>query len=598
MDQKVHPTFGNKERLGSAWLGPLPGEYAKQLYPSTQLDLIANAALARLTGNVSPAALANAYFDWLTHLALSPSKRERLAQKARNNFWRWYIYAIDTVRHGYTDTEQEHCIEPLPQDKRFDSPDWGRWPFNLIHQGFLLNQQWWHRATTGVHGVSRHHEDVVTFTVRQFLDMLAPSNFLSTNPVVQQETLRSGGVNLMRGAEMALADWAQAITGRAADQPFKVGENTAATPGKIVFSNKLIELIQYAPSTKSVHAVPILFIPAWIMKFYILDLSQKNSLVKYLVDKGYTVFMISWKNPLAEDRDLSMEDYRKLGVMKAIDVATRITGSPQINAVGYCLGGTLLAIAAATMARDGDRRLASISMFASQTDFKEPGELSLFIDESQISFLEASMWNQGYLDGKHMSGAFQLLRSNDLIWSRRLNQYLLGIPDSKTELIAWNADATRMPYRMHNEYLCQLFLHNDLAEGRYRTDGKPIALSDIRAPIFSVGTHADHVAPWRSVFKIELLTDTEVTFLLTSGGHNAGVVSPPGHPNRSFQVATRSREGAYADADTWQKRTPEHEGSWWPAWESWLAVRAGKKTKPPPMDPRHHNAPGRYVLQP
>lgn len=596
MDSKLRSKPVRKERQGSAWLGHLSQESEEQWPPRAQLDLIANAELAKLTGNLSPAALANAYFDWLAHLQLSPAKQELLLKNAWKNFWRWNLYAMNTSLPS--PAKPEHCIEPLPQDRRFSDEAWERWPFNLIVQGFLLSQQWWHRATTGIHGVSRHHEEVMTFTARQLLDMLAPSNFLSTNPVVQQETLRSAGLSLLRGAKMALEDIAQAATEKIADQPFKAGETVAITPGKIVFRNDLIELIQYAPATGSVHAIPVLFVPAWIMKYYILDLSPQNSLVKYLVDKGHTVFMISWKNPVAADRDLAMEDYRKLGVMAAVDAITRCTEANKVNAVGYCLGGTLLAIAAATMARDDDQRLASMSLFATQTDFKEPGELSLFIDESQISFLEASMWNRGYLDGKQMAGAFQLLRSNDLIWSRRLNQYLLGIPETKSDLMAWNADATRLPYRMHSEYLRQLFLHNDLAEGRYRTDGRPIALTDIHIPVFAVGTLTDHVAPWRSVYKIHLLTDTEITYLLTSGGHNAGVVSPPGHPHRSYQMAVRAFDGAYVDADSWQQEAPQHEGSWWPAWETWLAARAGKKIRAPILDKGQMDAPGLYVLQP
>jgi polyhydroxyalkanoate synthase len=249
------------------------------------------------------------------------------------------------------------------------------------------------------------------------------------------------------------------------------------------------------------------------------------------------------------------------------------------------------------MARDRDDRLASMTVFASQVDFEEPGELSLFIDESQVSFLEAAMWRRGYLDSKQMVGAFQLIRSNDLIWSRRLNHYLLGIAEHQTDLMAWNADATRMPYRMHTEYLHQLFLHNYLAEGRYMSDGRPIALTDIHVPIFAVGTITDHVAPWRSAFKILLLTDTEVTFLLTTGGHNAGVVSPPGHPRRSYQISTHAPNAPYIDASTWHETMPHHNGSWWPAWEAWLAKRSGKKIKPPPMGEALADAPGTYVLQ-
>ena len=592
--KKASPSIGT-ERLASAWLTPLTFAYPEADNDGARLDLMSNAWLGRLTGNISPAALLNAYVDWLTHLALSPTKRAALMQTAWQNWWRMYAYS----RSCQLGNEQA-CIEPLPQDRRFSDPAWQQWPFNTIHQAFLLQQQWWHRATTGVRGQSQHHEDVVTFTVRQILDMLAPSNFLSTNPVAQHATLASGGGNLAQGWLNAMSDWRASIAPGEEAQPgaFKVGKDVAITPGKVVFHNDLIELIQYAPSTKTTHAVPLLFVPAWIMKYYILDLSPRNSLVKYLVDLGYTVFMISWKNPQKEDRELSMEDYRRLGVMAAIDAVTAQTGAKRINATGYCLGGTLLSIAAATMARDGDNRLASMSLFASQVDFEEPGELSLFIDESQVSFLEAVMWEQGYLDTKQMAGAFQLLRSNDLIWSRRLKQYLLGLPEEKSDLMAWNADATRMPYRMHSEYLRQLFLHNDLAEGRYCTEGKPISLSDIRLPVFAVGTVTDHVAPWRSAFKIHRLTDTDVTFVLTSGGHNAGVVSPPGHPHRSYQIATHADKQGMVDADTWQAGVALHDGSWWPAWEAWLRKHSGKRTAPPALPVHRPAAPGKYVLQP
>jgi polyhydroxyalkanoate synthase len=589
------------ERLASTWLGVMSKNFPQQRYLPANLDLTLNAQIGRFTGNISPAAMAGAYFDWLSHLMLSPSKQQSLMQEAWDKFWRWDNYAFQSV--GKDCPEGVLCIEPLPQDKRFADPAWQQWPFNAISQGFLINQQWWHRATTGVPGVSQHHQEVVTFNTRQLLDMFAPSNYLLTNPVVQKETMRSMGGNLVRGAATALADY-RAVSGKHAgganntpDSPFKVGVNLAVTPGKVVFRNNLIELIQYSPSTSQVHATPLLIVPAWIMKYYILDLSPSNSLVKYMVDQGYTVFMISWKNPQAEDRELSMEDYRTLGVMDAIDTVTRITDAPQVNAVGYCIGGTLLSIAAACMARDGDTRLASMTLFASQVDFEEPGELSLFIDESQISFLEAIMWDQGYLDTKQMAGAFQLMRSNDLIWSRRLNQYLLGMPEGKTDLMTWNADATRMPYRMHSEYLRGLFLHNDLSTGRYKAGGRPIALTDIHIPIFAVGTRTDHVAPWRSVFKIHLLTDTEVTFLLTSGGHNAGVVSPPGHPHRSYQMATHNEKGAFVDADAWLTATPINEGSWWPAWAEWLDKHAGPNVAPPAMGKALCAAPGTYILQ-
>lgn len=585
------------ERLGSAWQGGPAPDYPESAPEGATLDLLLNAWLGKFTGGISPAALGNAYADWLGHLALAPSKQQTLLEEAWKKIGRWQQYALQSAMAG--GTSEPPCIAPLPQDRRFDDPAWRRWPYNLIYQGFLLQQQWWHRATTGVRGVAPHHEDVVTFTVRQWLDMLAPSNFMLTNPVVQQAALESGGASLARGAQHLAEDWQRAAMGPYAPDTrrYKVGGNVAVTPGKVVYRNDLIELIQYAPTTAKVHATPLLFVPAWIMKFYILDLSPHNSLVRYLVGQGHTVFMISWKNPTEEDRELSLEDYRQLGVMEALDAVVRITGAPQVHAAGYCLGGTLLAIAAATMARDGDARLASLTMLASQVDFKEPGELSLFIDESQVSFLEAAMWKQGYLDTKQMAGAFQLLRSNDLIWSRQLRHYLLGQDEQDSDLMAWNADATRMPCRMHSEYLRRLFLHNDLAEGRYRTSGRHIALPDIDAPIFAVGTLTDHVAPWRSVYKLQLLTDTDVTFLLTSGGHNAGVVSPPDQPRRSYQLATHRHDAPYIDADSWQRDVPHHDGSWWPAWQAWLAQHSDAQVAPPPMVAALGDAPGRYVLQ-
>lgn len=370
----------------------------------------------------------------------------------------------------------------------------------------------------------------------------------------------------------------------------------------MIYQNHLIELIQYAPSTEQVYAEPVLIVPAWIMKYYILDLSPHNSLVKYLVDQGHTVFTVSWKNPTAEDRELSMDDYRRLGVMAALDAISVIIPERKIHTVGYCLGGTLLSIAAATMARNGDDRLKSMTLLAAQTDFTEAGELMLFINEGQVTYLEDMMWEQGYLDTKQVAGAFQLLRSNDLIWSRLVHDYLLGKRHTMNDLMAWNADATRMPYRMHGEYLRRLFLDNDLAEGRYEVEGRPITISDIRAPIFAVGTVKDHVTPWRSVYKIHLLADTdEVTFLLTSGGHNAGIVSEPGHSRRSYQTTSRKEEDKYVDPDTWLAATPKQGGSWWPVWQKWLAQRSSEQVAPPAMGAPEqgytalYDAPGTYL---
>ncbi len=562
------------------------------------VDRSQHAAIARLTMGLSPTAMMQAYADWAIHLASRPGKRMQLVDKAVRKATRLAQYAAQCAVKGGA---AEPCIEPLPQDKRFDAPEWQKWPFNVMYQSFLLQQQWWHNATTGMRGVSKQHERMTEFVSRQLLDMVSPSNFLATNPELMRYTMAKGGQNLVAGFRNMLEDWERRVSGKkpAGTENLTVGHEVAVTPGKVVYRNRLIELIQYAPATATVRPKPVLIVPAWIMKYYILDLSPHNSLVKYLTDQGFTVFMISWKNPDAEDRDLGMEDYRKLGVMAALDAVNAIVPNQKVHAAGYCLGGTLLSIAAAAMARDHDERLQSLTLLAAQTDFTEAGELMLFIDESQLAFLEDMMWEQGFLDTAQMAGAFQMLRSNDLIWSYMIRNYVMGEREPMTDLMAWNADATRMPYRMHSEYLRHLFLNNDLAEGRFLAGGKPVSLSDLRVPIFAVGTVRDHVAPWRSTYKIRALTDTELTYLLTTGGHNAGIVSEPDHKHRSYQVATFAANAPHTDPDTWAATTDHTQGSWWPEWAHWLAAHAGAPVPPPAMPPTAREAaPGRYVLQP
>lgn len=564
-------------------------------------DRLLRARIGRLSFGLSPPGLLLDYLDWLVHLGFSPGKQLDLARKFLRKALRFGLYAGRAALHPDT----APAIEPLPQDQRFSDPAWRRWPFNLYYQSFLFGQQWLYNATTGVPGVSRHHEEVVTFVARQLLDIFSPANFPCANPEILKATFEQAGSNFIRGTAHFLEDWERTVLGQkpVGTQAYPVGKKVAVTPGKVVFRNRLIELLQYAPATETVQAEPVLIVPAWIMKYYILDLSPQNSLVKYLVDHGHTVFMISWKNPRPEDRDLGLEDYRTLGVMEALAAVSGIVPGCKIHAAGYCLGGTLLAIAAAAMARDGDHRLQTVTLFAAETDFTEAGELGMFIDETEVAFLEDLMWDQGFLDTKQMAGAFQLLRSNDLIWSRLVHDYLLGKRQAMTDLMAWNADGTRMPYRMHSEYLRKLFLNNDLAEGRYEVAGRPIALTDIRAPLFAVSTVKDHVAPWRSVYKINLHTDTDVTFVLTSGGHNAGIVSEPGHPHRSYQLASRKDLDRYIDPETWQTVTARQQGSWWPAWQSWLqeqssaVVAAGPVGAPERGYPSLGDAPGTYVLQ-
>lgn len=565
------------------------------------LDRAFVTAIAPLTGGLSPAALHQVRQDWLLHLTVAPGKQLSLVTKA----WRkWARLARFAARGAVPGEPCPACIEPLPQDKRFVADAWQKWPFDVMYQGFLLQQQWWHNATTGVPGVTAQHERVLEFTARQMLDMCSPSNFLWTNPEALERTVAEGGQNLWRGAQNFIEDVQrqQSHQGPVGEKNFQVGVDVAVTPGKVVYRNRLIELIQYEPATDTVHPEPVLIVPAWINKYYILDLSPNNSMVKYLTEQGFTVFMISWLNPGPQDRDIGMDDYRKLGVQESVDAIKEITGQSGTHGVGYCLGGTLLSIAAGAAAREDDGPFQTLSFLASQFDFTEPGELQLFINESQLYFLDSMMWEQGFLDAKQMSGAFQIMNSNDLIWSRNMRTYLFGERSGLIDLMAWNADSTRMPYKMHSEYLHKLYLNNDLAQGRYVVDGQPVALSDIRVPVFSVGTVKDHVAPWHSVYKAHRLLDTDLTFVLTSGGHNAGIVSEPGHPRRSYQISTQAEDAKYVSADAWAARTPRVDGSWWPAWTQWLAARSSEPVTPPPLGADATgqgplvDAPGTYVL--
>jgi polyhydroxyalkanoate synthase subunit PhaC len=441
---------------------------------------------------------------------------------------------------------------------------------------------------------------------QQVAGATSPAHYLATNPELLERTRAESGQNLVRGFRNWLDDAQRMLSGTraAGTEAFRVGEQVAATPGKVVLRNDLIELIQYSPTTPKVHAEPVLIAPAWIMKYYILDLSPQNSLVRYLVEQGHTVFMISWKNPTAADRNLGMDDYVQLGFLDALDAVSAIVPKRKVQAVGYCIGGTLLTIAAAILARNGDTRLASLTLLAAQTDFSEPGELSLFISPKQIETLEAMMHKAGVLDSEKMGAAFMLLRARDLIWNPAVQTYVKGERIQPNDLMAWNADGTRMPWRMHSEYLDRLYLKNDLSEGRFTALGGPVDLSSITVPMFVVGTETDHVAPWKSAYKTRRFTRSrDYTFLLTSGGHNAGIVSGPVHPKRRHRLLTWNDATTNLPPDEWMAGAELKPGSWWPSWAQWLAARSGKtRVAAPPLGNAKagysagDDAPGRYVL--
>jgi polyhydroxyalkanoate synthase len=564
-----------------------------------EFDRAAHAAVAALTGGLSPASVVLAVSDWLMHMAVAPGKLTELGLQASHA-------CTDIAAQTPRVKSRRPKAKLTHEDPRFAADGWSAWPFHLYRDGFLALQQWWESATTSIPGVERHHEELVRFLARQWLDACSPSNFVATNPVVRQAAWSSGGMNFAAGALHWLEDLHDLSRAPAAGKrrgaAWQPGRDVAVTPGKVVWRGELCELLQYAPTTSTVAKEPLLIVPSWIMKYYILDLQPHDSLIRYLVDAGYTVYMISWRNPGEAFRDVGLETYLHDGLLAALAQvqAREADDTPRrVHLVGYCLGGTLLAIAAAALFRDGrGDELKSVTLLAAQTDFSEPGELGLFIDASELAALDALMWRQGYLDGAQMAAAFQLLNARDLIWSRMMSEYLLGRRSKPNDLMAWNADTTRMPYRMHSEYLNSLFLNNGLAEGHYCVGGRPVALSDIDAPMFVVGTERDHVSPWRSVYKLHLLTHNELTFLLTAGGHNAGIVSEPGHARRYYRCATRAPDEPYQSGHDFVARNEPVDGSWWPRWGAWLREHSDGEVAARQIVDGLADAPGTYVFEP
>jgi polyhydroxyalkanoate synthase subunit PhaC len=557
------------------------------------------AQLAALTGGLAPDDYLNAWWEWYLAVATHPRQQAHLVRSAYEKIldsWQFFARAAGGA--------------PLPpgrEDLGFADPAWNVWPFNVYARAYGNWVSWWRQALAADSPTAEAKAARLNFAGRLLLEAASPANFLHTNPELLNRTAAESGQNLIRGLKHWLEDARRAVTGNGrtpGTEQFEVGKHVAVTPGKVVFRNRLIELLQYAPQTPSVYAEPILITPAWIMKYYILDLSPRNSMVRYLVEKGHTVFVVSWKNPDAADRELGIDDYVKLGFLDALDQVRRLVPQRKVHAIGYCIGGTLLAIVAAILAAHGDQSLASLTLLAAQTDFSEPGELSVFITPSQIAMLEAMMHKSGVLDSERMGAAFALLRARDLMWTPAVEQYVRGERPKLNDLMAWNADGTRMPWRMHSEYLERLYLKNELAAGTFTAQGEAVDLSRVRLPMFVVGTETDHVAPWRSAYKARALTrSADYTFLLTSGGHNAGIVSGPVHPKRRHRMLTWKNATTRLDADEWLHRAPVFEGSWWPAWQEWLVKHSAGRQVPARAPAVYvaqgasapENAPGSYV---
>ena len=547
-------------------------------------------------GLSNPTAIGAAFFEMAARMMSDPA---RLVE-AQASLWNDYMRLWQQTAQRLAGGAAEPVIEAPPEDRRFRDQAWSdNALFDFIKQSYLLTARWVQAAVNNVEGLDERTARKVDFYTRQFVDAIAPSNFVLTNPEVLRATIESRGENLVNGLKNLLGDLergkgrlAISMTDSAA---FKIGENVATTPGKIVYQNELMQLIQYAPTTDTVKRRPLLIIPPWINKFYILDLRPENSFIRWAVAQGHTVFVISWVNPDEKLAAKTFEDYMRHGPLAALDAMEQATGERAANVIGYCLGGTLLAATLAYMAVKRDVRVKSATYFVTMVDFTEAGELSVFIDEEQLKALEQRMSKKGYLDAREMHTTFNMLRANDLIWSFVVNNYLLGKSPLPFDLLYWNADSTRMPAAMHSFYLRRMYQQNLLVKpGGITLAGVPIDLRKVKTPAFLLSTREDHIAPWRSTYAATQIYAGPVKFVLSASGHIAGVVNPPGSKYGHYE-----NDANPPTPEEWLAAATQHEGSWWPVWEKWIAQYAGGEV--PARHPGDgkltpiEDAPGSYV---
>ena len=499
---------------------------------------------------------------------------------------------------------QQQEEEEGGSDPRFSSEVWEFNPFyRVLKDTYLLASEYLMKEAEETDGQDDEEQRRLKFNLRQFVEAMAPVNFLLTNPEALQRTFETGGASLVEGARNLISDLEEGSLSMVDSEAFEVGENLATTPGKVVYRNRLMELIQYEPRTEQVYRVPIIFIPPWINKYYILDLSEKNSFVKYLTEQGFQVFMISWKNADASMADIKFEDYMNLGAIKAAEVAREITGAEMVNPVGYCIGGTLLSITLAYLAAGGDEELGqfgSPTFMVALQDFSEVGETGIFIDEPQVEFMEMQMKERGYLGGENLANVFNLLQPTQLIWSNVVTNYLLGQKPPAFDMLYWNSDSTRQPRDAHQWYIRNTYLENNLVQpGKVEFSGRPLDLGNITGDVYAVGAEKDHIVPWRSAWQVCKLTGAEnVRFTLAAGGHIAGMIAPP---EKGKGYWTGDNAGQYETADEWRENAEQHEGTWWEDWTGWLEERSGEQVEPPGMGSDKHppleNAPGTYVRE-
>jgi polyhydroxyalkanoate synthase len=546
-----------------------------------------------------PLRLTQTFMDFTAKMLADPN---RLLQ-AQMELWQQYMNLWQVTAQRMMGQKVEPVVEPTKGDKRFNDPAWkDEVVFDYLKQSYLLTARWLQHTVKEVEGVDDKTAKKVDFYTRQFIDAMSPSNFAMTNPQVVKATVESKGENLLKGLQNLLTDLERGkgtLAIRQTDmKAFKVGDNVATSPGKVVFQNKVMQLLQYAPATEQVYEMPLLIVPPWINKFYILDLKPENSFIKWATEQGYTVFVISWVNPDEQQSKLAFEDYIKLGPLAALDAIEKATGENKVSAIGYCIGGTLMAATLAYMAARGDDRIAACTFFTAQVDFTEPGELGVFIDEDQLASVEEMMSKKGYLEGSEMATTFNMLRANDLIWSFVVNNYLMGKDPFPFDLLFWNADATRMPAAMHSYYLRNMYQKNLLVKpGGLVVDNVPIDLRKISIPVYLQAGKEDHIAPAKSVYKATQIFSGPVRFMLAGSGHIAGVVNPP--RNKKYQHWLNETAKNPATLDEWRAGAQEFPGSWWHDWDKWLSAKSGPKVpaRVPGQGglPAIEDAPGSYV---
>ncbi|MCW8946507.1 MAG: class I poly(R)-hydroxyalkanoic acid synthase [Sedimenticola thiotaurini] len=562
-------------------------------------EIMANFAKSYEHMDLDPFNLVKSSAEWYTALAKDPQKAINANLAFMQKSMELYQQSLTNLLGGTVASDP--VIQEDRGDRRFKHEGWAEQPaFNAIKQSYLLTSKWLRDQVQGVEGLDAHTAEKVEFFTERYLDALSPTNFAATNPAVIEKVIETKGANLVHGLKNMLEDL-EAGKGelriRMTDtSAFELGENVATTPGKVVFQNRMFQLIQYTPSTEKVLKRPLLVIPPWINKFYIMDLQPKNSLLKWLVEQGHTVFVVSWVNPDASYADTGFADYVTEGVLEAVNAVERATGESEINMIGYCIGGSLLATSLAYMKAKGDERVKSATFFTTMLDFSDPGELGVFIDEEQICGLEKKMGESGYLDGSQMAGTFNLMRANDLIWSFYINNYLLGNDPRPFDLLYWNSDSTRMPAKMHAWYLRNLYLENNLCKpGGVTIDGVSIDISKVDIPVCFVSAVEDHIAPWKSTYSGAKLFSGDVRFILGGSGHIAGIINPPAAGKYGYRVT----DELPADPEAWAAEAAVNEGSWWPEWDRWVKVLDSKEVSARNPGDRGmtiiENAPGSYV---